>query len=273
MIISDEALTKLQKTQLDMAVEVDRICKKYQIPYFIIAGTLLGAVRHGGTIPWDDDLDIGMVRKDYERFLQVSKEEMREGYFVQTWDSDPGYGWPFAKMRKEDTVFIEKNARHTQAHQGIFIDIFPFDNVPESPLKQKIHNLVTILYKKIILVRQGYLIWNPEDTMKKNIHLLLKGASMPFSLERLKKNYYKTMTQYNGQETTHKVNLGGSDGYARESIQSDWLFPLVEMPYDGEVLSAPKASEACLTHLYGNYMSPPPIEERVNKHEIIKLEF
>ena len=154
-----DLMKKVHKVQLEMALEVKRICQNNNIKYFIIAGTLLGSVRHGGFIPWDDDLDIGMLREDYDRFIKIAQKEIGEEYFLQTWDTDSGFALPIAKIRKNGTKFIEQNSSKSELHNGIYIDIFPFDNVPDSDFKKKLQNIVTYILKRFILIKQGYEVW------------------------------------------------------------------------------------------------------------------
>lgn len=99
--MDNEILRKVQLAQLDMAKEVKRICNKYNINYFMDSGTLLGAVRHRGFIPWDDDLDFGMLREDYEKFLKIATTELDSKFFLQTWKNDDGFPYGFSKIRKK----------------------------------------------------------------------------------------------------------------------------------------------------------------------------
>ena len=98
-------MNQIQQHQLNMAKEVDRICKKYNLRYSIAGGTLLGAIRHQGFIPWDDDLDISMPREDYDKFIKIAQQELGKKYFLQTWDTDKNFVFPFAKIRENNTLF------------------------------------------------------------------------------------------------------------------------------------------------------------------------
>lgn len=120
-----------QLIMLDILKQVRTICEKHNIKYWIDAGTLLGCVREGGFIPWDDDLDIAMLREDYDKFKEIAQKELPEGYFFQTKETDQDYIHNFAKIRKEGTLLIETGEKYPEKyHQGIFIDIFPFDYYP-----------------------------------------------------------------------------------------------------------------------------------------------
>lgn len=134
---TDEELRKLHSVLYELLGEVDRICRKHDIRYFIIGGTAIGAHFWDAIIPWDDDIDIGMSRRNYERFLEVAQQEMGEKYFLQTPDTDKHAPFFFAKVRKNGTIFSESQFQHIDMHQGIFVDIFPFDMIPDDARKEK----------------------------------------------------------------------------------------------------------------------------------------
>ena len=131
-------LRQLQLVELEMLIEVDRICRKCNLRYNIIGGTLLGAVRHGGFIPWDDDADLVMFRDDYEKFREACKEELdKDRFYFQDMETTAGYRWGYGKLRRKKTVFVREHQEHMPYEQGVFIDIMPLDNVPDSYLGRK----------------------------------------------------------------------------------------------------------------------------------------
>ena len=128
MFSEDKNVAAAQKVMLEILVEIHRICVENNITYWLEAGTLLGAIRHKGFIPWDDDCDISMPRKDYERFLQIAQEKLPETMFLQTKETDKEYPLPWAKIRKNGTLLIETGETGEEKyHHGIFVDIFPYD--------------------------------------------------------------------------------------------------------------------------------------------------
>lgn len=130
-IVSGDNLRKLQETELEILLETDRICRKYEILYQLSGGTLLGAVRHKGFIPWDDDVDICMLREDYNRFLSICEKELGEKYFLQTYETDSEFFHSFARIRKNNTLALQRQYKGMDMHHGIFIDVFPLDNIIE----------------------------------------------------------------------------------------------------------------------------------------------
>lgn len=268
-----ELLNDIHNIQLEMALEVKRICDKYNIKYSIIAGTLLGAVRHKGFIPWDDDLDIGMLREEYDRFIEVCKKELDDKYFLQTWDTDKDFPLPIAKLRKNGTRYVEKNSSKSNHHKGIYIDIFPFDNVPESTIKRKVQNIVTYILKRMLLIKKNYILWEDNEKLKRIIYKIVFIVSSLFPGYLIKDTLYRVMTMYNDRKTNKVVTFGGAYGYNKETINREWLENNKPIIFENVEFSAPCDYEGYLTYFYGDYMSPPPENKRYNRHNIIEVRF
>lgn len=266
-------LGKVHKVQLEIANEVKRICDKYNIKYFMIAGTLLGAVRHRGFIPWDDDLDIGMLRDDYKRFLKLAAKELKKIYYLETWYSSPGYGLPFAKIRKNNTRYIENNSKDVNCHPGIFIDIFPFDNVPNNKVLRLIHEYRLKFYQYLIFELCMYSISINYKYIKRLVYTLLKKSVKNKSLKEIKKRYEGISKKYNSKQTEHVHAVGGAYGYKKETIKTSWVLQVDELEFEGHMFKVPKGYKEYLTYFYGDYMTPPPRNNRYNRHDIIELKF
>lgn len=148
--LQGETLRQLQLVELEMLLEVDRICQKCGLHYNVIGGTLLGAVRHGGFIPWDDDADLVMFRKDYEKFRDACKTELdKSRFYFQDMDVTDGYRWGYGKLRRKGTVFMREGQEHMPYEQGVFIDIMPLDNVPDSYLGRKTIDVMCYCLRKM----------------------------------------------------------------------------------------------------------------------------
>ena len=256
-------LRSLQMTLLEICCEVDRICREEGIPYFIIAGTALGAVRHGGFIPWDDDLDIGMKREDYERFLQAAPGKLKPEYFLQNHETDPNAPFYFTKIRKNGTRFVEKYLSELAMHHGVFVDIFPFDPAPDHSKERERY------FKKARFLDQVYVSKFVSGTstpqtgfsgrMKGLARKFLHIALRPVSAKKLYCRLDREIQRYNGRETACRC-------YAltpRLLIQNENLDNLDEILFEGKKLFCPGNLSVHLTDYFGDYMQLPPEEKRV----------
>jgi len=259
---------KLHALQLMMMKEVKRICQSHNIRYFLIAGTLLGAVRHKGFIPWDDDVDIGLFRPDYDRFLAIAAKELDpQLYFLQTLANDPGYGHPFAKLLLNGTRCVGSYSSRASARQGIYLDIFPFDNVPDDPKQARNHKRQIILFRQALLIKQRY-----GTKRSLHINIVCGGLARLCPSEKLVRMLENEMRRYNNALTIKAAALGGSYVYEKESIQTVWAEQTTMLPFEDTEFPVPVAYPEYLSHFYGNYMTPPPPEKR-NRHDFIELDF
>lgn len=153
--LSPEELRRMQLLMLDMLVEFDRVCRKHDIRYIITGGTLLGAVRHKGFIPWDDDADIGMLRQDYERFKKISSELNPEICWFQDHDTEPEYRWGYGKLRRTGTTYVRAGQEHLKFKTGVFVDVFPMDDIPITTPGQMLHDFYCFCLRKILYSEVG----------------------------------------------------------------------------------------------------------------------
>lgn len=246
-------LTAHQQVLLELFGVFDRLCRKHDIPYMLFAGSALGAVRHQGIIPWDDDLDVVMLRPHYKRFLEVASKELQDStYFIQPEFSDH---WPmfFSKLRKNGTACIERYVpKDTRVHQGIYIDIFPCDALSDNGLVRKLQFYASKVVISKSLYRRGYLTDSTAKKLVLQICRLLPTA--PF----LK------LTRLGEREDTRWVHtfLGGAKDYEKNIYPREWMEESVEMTFCGMTAPVTKHYDALLTRLYGDYMTPLPEAQR-----------
>ncbi len=266
-------LEKLHSCQLLLANEVKRICQKHNIKYFMIAGTLLGAVRHKGFIPWDDDMDFAIMRSEYSRFLEACKTDLGEDFVLQEMFIDKYYGLPMAKLLLKGTTLVERSASKNKAFKGIYIDIFPYDNIPNDLGLQKKHNKKLYFLKRIFLAKQNYNIAEKGQFVKSVVYAVLKFASLFFSRSFLRKSLEKELCRYSKVDTKKVAAIGGAYSYYKESVEKSWFEQTVELPFENTTFSAPKGYIEYLEYFYGDYMTPPPPDKRENRHGIVSLSF
>ena len=146
---------EIQLLELEILKQFKQFCEKNQITYYLLAGTLLGAVRHQGFIPWDDDIDIKMLRRDYDKFCNICKDELGKKYFLQTYRTDKGYRWGYARILRKGTVFIRAGHQSLKSNTGIFIDVFPCDNMPEGKAALFLCNVLSLVCRKMLYSEVG----------------------------------------------------------------------------------------------------------------------
>lgn len=271
MELSEEQMLKLRNVELNILRNFIEVCGKLDISYFVIQGTLLGAVRHHGFIPWDDDIDVGMLREDYTRFLQYGQSLLLKQYFLQTHYSDPMYPHGFAKIRDCSTAFVETSCKNIKMNHGIYIDIFPFDYYPDNTVAQTVFEL-----KKLILryrIRDSMFIPSDKQKNMKNLvrYILKRGSkllypSLSAALDAQDDLYQRT------KHGKNRINNGSPWG-KKECIPNEWLNGITTLDFEGIPVNAPCFYKEYLTHVYGDYMTLPPPEKRIPHHYICALDF
>ncbi len=263
--LNDEILRKIQLIQLEMLIEVDRICKKCDINYNIIAGTLLGAIRHKGYIPWDDDADVALLRPEYEKFRIACKTELdKSRFYFQDHRNTKGYRWGYGKLRKKNTLFLRKYQEHMPYEQGIFIDIFPLDGVPDNYFLRSMKNFECFCVRKILWSKVGKIA--EKNFWKRQVYKIL---------ERIPENkvfrYYHRMICNANHQKTRMVRIlmfptpNNEYGYYR-----NWYENSTDTNFEGVVFQGIKDYDSYLNFKFGNYMELPPIEDR-KVHPVSKI--
>lgn len=269
----DDVLKRLQEELLDILLVLDEICKNNDLPYFINGGTLLGAIRHGGFIPWDDDIDIGLLHEDYLKFVDVAKRELPEGYVLCLPESIPNQTETWAKVIKKGTRFIDTIASEAGFEQGIFVDVFDFREFDADPKKAAKQVRGTVFWQRMSYLR---CIANPHipkgTRFKPLVRLGLRAthalAARFFSQEMILKNFEKAWQA----DTPGGQWIDCAFGY-RKPYPTDVLLPVRPIEFCGKTVLGPNKPEVFLQTLFGDdYMQLPPVEDRHN-HTPLILDF
>lgn len=259
-------IREVQLMELEILKEVDRICKKNNIEYFLDGGTALGAVRHKGFIPWDDDIDIGMNRKNYEKFLKIVKKELKEEYFLQNIETEKECPYLYTKIRKNNTLYMSWACRNLKIHQGIYVDIFPYDYCSDNKKiikKYKFFNKI-FTYKTIpdrTKLPEKTLRWIVGSIFRRLLYYILFLFPKQILLNRIQ----KIVNNLKLEKGDYLISL------TQESIlfKKEEIEPLNYVEFEKIIFPIPNNIDKYLTKLYGNYMELPPLEKRKG-HSIYK---
>ena len=253
-----EKLRDLQLTELEIAVEVDRICHKHGIRYSLDGGTLLGAVRHHGFIPWDDDMDIIFTRTEYEKFFLACQKDLdQDRFFLQDYRTDPYYRWGHAKMRRKETEFIRFGQEHMRYRTGVAIDIFVLDHVPDAIFARQIHFAVNYAIRKILYSELGKMSENNIFVRMWYTLLNLVPRNACFGMRNA---ISRIMNKHQTELAAHLLYPYPKS--CRYGIPTKIFAEYEEMSFEGMRFSVVKEYDKYLTLLYGEYMKLPPKEKR-----------
>lgn len=272
--MNKETLRKVQLTQLEIAREVKRVCEENDITYWLDSGSMLGAVRHQGFIPWDDDLDLGMMRRDYEKFLLVAPKALDEKYELVDWKHVEDYPNHFCKIIKKGTVFVEEKVIGS-SKCGIWIDVFPYDHCPNDEKARMRQQQKLIVYRAMIRAKSHWNSWNIQG--KFYLKKWLKNA--PFRLLSLFTTkafliqaYERCAMQYN-DKPCGRLCTQSSAHYRGWVMNKECFTEFVELPFENDTFSCPADYDLCLRSVYGDYWKLPPEDQRENRHGIVRVEF
>lgn len=256
---NNDQLAALKQIELQSFKAFLQVCEKLNLRYYLLGGTLLGAVRHQGFIPWDDDIDIGMPRADYEIFLKKGQALLPEHLFLQHADTDPEYLMCYCKLRNNNTTFLETTARNLRINHGVFIDIFPLDFCPDGEKQRnRIYQKMAFYNRRISL--EFY--YPQKQTLKRRLYSTVLRCLLPSAKNAVQK---RNALLRNVKSSSFWANYGGAWG-KKEIMPACWYGPGVTLTFEGLQVTAPLHYEKWLTQVYGDYMQLPPVEKRVTHH-------
>lgn len=259
-------LREIQKIEYTILCELDRICRNHNIAYFLDSGTAIGAVRHNGFIPWDDDIDVGMMREDYERFLEIAPGELNSKYFLESYKTEEECPYLFSKIRRNGTMYMEWCHRNLNINHGIYIDIFPFDYVPDDGKRRKkyVRNALWLKYIFTLRTTRDRTI-SPKKSLKwiiiSVVRWILNGVAcltVPRKpLVRCIDSYYK---KYLSSPGSHAICFAYNQAIL---FPVECLLPTKLIRFEDKEFPIPINYDQYLKLQFGDYTILPPEEERV----------
>ena len=251
----DEKMKKIWKCELDLLEKFISVCEKYELRYFMSGGSLLGAIRHKGFIPWDDDIDVDMFREDYEKLIKIAPEEFTGNLFFQTSYNDNGYVRPHVQIRNSDTTAIVEHEKGLKFNQGIFIDIFPLDAVPRNKVMKRIQSIVMFFWMNFL--RAGIMV-NPQfnDCTWKNVAHYIAWPFFKVVNYKYFFSLYEKISSYYNEDKTLQVGEISFD-YSDHCIWDRHYFDdIVMKDFAYLKVACPKEYDKVLTKTFGDYMTP-----------------
>ena len=264
----DVTVNDIQKCEFEMLVAIDKVCRENKIVYMLSSGTLLGAIRHKGFIPWDDDIDIMMTIDNYKKFLKIGQKALGDKFFVQTTYTDYWYR-TYAKVRMNGTTAIEKDFINCKMHQGIWIDIFPIIGVKNDPKWLKCMNVAAQFRKAIVsdeYVTGELRNKNHEISLKAKLIMKLP-RKIRLAIAKIIDNI--TMPKYGKYDS---ANYLWSDGTIFPKFSNDLFINTVLVDFEGVKFFAPAKYDQYLKLEYGDYMTLPPEGKRNSGHTLLYVD-
>lgn len=250
-------MTQLQQVEFQLLQEFDRVCRELEIPYFLVCGSALGAVKYGGFIPWDDDVDVAMYRPDYERFCKEAPAILPPELFLQNHRTEPRFPQSYSKLRHSGTTYIEISAAKLPIHHGVFLDLFPLDGYPNGKMSARILEFRKRLYKSMLLSAFDV----PGGVLQK----LWRALGICRRTDRVVRAFEKMVTRYPVEQSAVLCNHGNWQGKldyasAEEFGEGAW------MTFEGFRVRVPVLYDRYLRRKYGDYSLDPPLEKQVGHH-------
>lgn len=267
--LTQEELRQLQLIELEMIVEVDRICRKNHINYSLDGGTLLGAIRHKGFIPWDDDADVIFTRHEYARFYRACKRDLdTTRFFLQEYRTDSNYRWGYAKLRRKNTEFIRAGQEHMKYVTGVCIDVFVNDHVPDQPVLRKLYYGLNFCLKKISYSELGR-VQADRKFMRGFYHLLYK---IPRNAIFKTRNFFAAIANQRPTELISHLMYEYPSKETKYGMPSKCFEDYISVEFEGMTFQGFREYDLYLRLLYGDYMQLPPEDKRESHVPASKIE-
>lgn len=255
-------MTELQKTEFDILCCLDAVCRRLELPYFLVCGSALGAVKYGGFIPWDDDIDVAMYREDYERFLKEAPALLPEHLFLQNYRTDPAFPQVGSKLRNSNTAYIEKTVAHLPMHHGIYIDVFPLDGYPAGSTQRKLFEVKKRIYEGVLHSGCEY----PRTAFGSVITKLCRMTGLSRRTHLAAARYDRLIRKYPvrpGGVVCNHANAQGAQDY------SPWehFGKGAQACFEGLAVRIPAEYHSYLIQKYGDYAKDPEPDQRRGHHD------
>lgn len=260
--MTQEEVRKTGHVQLQIMDEIHRICVQHRITYYIIGGTLLGAVRHKGFIPWDLDIDIAMPREDYDRFKEISQTELPEVYSYLDYQSHRNYIRPHALVVRNDTkIHFKYDHLNPKLYDlGVYVDIFPLDNAPDD---QKLREKQAKRLNKIRQLKGHRMFYSYSyKAWRRYAHYAIACLLSWIPVKKINRYQQELMQKYRNEQTKCLCSMASHYAYKKQCMPREIYGEPTLLEFEGRNYYAPAQYEAYLSRLYGDYMKLPPIEEQ-----------
>lgn len=267
-------IERLHRVDMEIVKEVVGICDAHGFQYYMLGGTMLGAVRHQGFIPWDDDIDLGMPRADYEAFLQVAPTELKKHLKIVNYRTDPNYQYYITRILDTDTQVVEERIGNDNKYTHASIDIFPIDGTPNNPILRKLYYFRVMYHRALMSLCYKDSIDRKRKRSRKEKLLLWIMERVP--VEKLTTPYKqkckidKLLRQQQVEGSAYIGNLMGAYR-TREIVPADYYGEGTFYPFEGMLLRGMSKADAYLTHTYGDYMQLPPEGQRKTHFKILQI--
>lgn len=270
--MDNSVLQKLQRVEFDILCKIDEFCNSHSILYSLYAGTALGAVRHKGFIPWDDDIDICMTRDQFDKFCNQWKNEPVEDYYLESILTDDYCGTCHAKVRKKGTILLSEGEVEQEGNHGIWVDIFPLDKIP---CNRDIQKKKYMLGREIILLTRANVNNTKDSFKKKSIKSIIRLIPHFIRIKRIRKLHLWLLHHMNDDTSAGYVwkSMSTFDNISKLQFNSNLDSGYTTIEFNGRFFPIFQNYEDMLKNCFGDYMQLPPESERVCKHNPIKVHF